>query len=161
MEVNPWYAKTAATTTTTTIAQHAIVFCIEVIRHLSPMVLPHTGCPKNNVLLAHLWVSDLSGGVKNNSKNFGNRKIKGSLAKCWENELYLFKKFRNFSDFMSLWPSLESKTFLDDTKVNIYAANKIVENNDFLKDFWHFLTDKAIKIWKNWKILNKKNVNLL
>ena len=37
---------------------------------------------------------------------------------------------------MSLWPSLEWKTFLDGIKVNIYAyANKIVENNDFLNDF--------------------------
>ena len=59
---------------------------------------------------------------------------------------------------MSLWPSLEWKTFLDGIKVNIYAyANKIVENNDFLNDFWHFLTDKAIKIQENWKILNKKS----
>ena len=64
---------------------------------------------------------------------------------------------QNFSDFMSLWTSLEWKTFLDGIKVHIYAyANKIVENNDFLNDFWHFLTDKAIKIQENWKILNRE-----
>ena len=58
---------------------------------------------------------------------------------------------------MSLWPSLEWKTFLDGIKVNIYAyANKIFENNDFLNDFWHFFTDKTIKIEENWKILNKQ-----
>ena len=48
------------------------------------------------------------------------------------------KKYRNFCDFMSLWPSLERKTFLDCIKVNIYGyanANKIVENNDFMNDF--------------------------
>ena len=60
---------------------------------------------------------------------------------------------------MSLWPSLEWKTFLDGIKVNINTyANKIAENNDFLNDFWHFLTDKAIKIQENWKILNKKGL---
>ena len=66
------------------------------------------------------------------------------------------KNAETFCDFMSLRPSLKWKTFLDGIEVNIYAyANKIVENNDFLNDFWHFLTDKAIKIQENWKILNK------
>jgi len=58
---------------------------------------------------------------------------------------------------MSLRPSLEWKTFIDGMKVNIYAyANNTVENNDFLNDFWHFLTDKGIKTQENWKIMNKK-----
>ena len=40
---------------------------------------------------------------------------------------------------MSLWPSLEWKTFSNGIKVNIYAyANKIFENNDFLNDSLHF-----------------------
>ena len=55
---------------------------------------------------------------------------------------------------MSLWPSLERKTFLDCIKVNIYGyanANKIVENNDFMNDFWHFLIYKAIKIQENFE----------
>ena len=57
---------------------------------------------------------------------------------------------------MSLWPSLEWKTFSNGIKVNIYAyANKIIENTDFSNDFWHIWTDKAIKIQENWNILNK------
>ena len=60
------------------------------------------------------------------------------------------KNLRNFCDFMSLWPNLEWKTFLDGIKFNIYAyANQIVENNDFLNDFLDFLKDKAIKIQEN------------
>ena len=56
---------------------------------------------------------------------------------------------------MSFWPSLDWKTFQNVIKVNIYSyANKIIENNDFLNDFRHFWTDKAIKIQENWKILN-------
>ena len=61
--------------------------------------------------------------VKNDSKNFGNNKNIGLFRKIF------------FSDFLSLWPSLEWKTFFNGIKVNIYAyANKIVENNDFLND---------------------------
>ena len=37
---------------------------------------------------------------------------------------------------MSLWPSLEWKTFTNDIKVNIYAyANKISTKNYFSNDF--------------------------
>ena len=46
------------------------------------------------------------------------------------------EKYRKFCDFMSLWPSLEWKTFSNGIKVNIYAyANKIIENADFSNDF--------------------------
>ena len=47
-------------------------------------------------------------------------------------------------------------TFSNGIRVNIYAyANKIIKNNDLFNDFWHFLTDIAIKIQETWKILSK------
>ena len=48
----------------------------------------------------------------------------------------MLKKCRNFCDFMSLWQSLEWKTFSNGIKVNICAyANDIIENTDFSNDF--------------------------
>ena len=48
----------------------------------------------------------------------------------------MFQKNTKILDFMSLWPSLEWKTFSYGIKVNINAyANKIIENTDFLNDF--------------------------
>ena len=66
------------------------------------------------------------------------------------------EKYRKFCDFMSLWPSLELKTFSNGIKVNTYAyENEIIENSDFSNDSSHFWTDKAIEIQENWNILNK------
>ena len=83
-----------------------------------------------------LILGGLFSGVKKNSKNFGNKKNIGLFSKILRKWTLFVQKCRNFCNFMSLWPCLEWKTFLDGIKVNIYAyANKIVENNDILNDF--------------------------
>ena len=46
--------------------------------------------------------------------------------------------------FYESMAKLRMETFSNGVKVNIYAyANKMIENNEFLNDFWHF--------WKKFK----------
>ena len=69
---------------------------------------------KKMLLLSSFEFLTLGGvflGVKNDSKNFGNKKILGCLAKFWVNGHYLSEKCRKFCDFISLWPCLEWNIF--------------------------------------------------
>ena len=66
------------------------------------------GVPKKIVPFVRLWVFDLRMGVlgvKNDSKNFGNKKTLGYLAKFWVNgpcfvqNLPIFMNFQGFGIF--------------------------------------------------------------
>ena len=63
------------------------------------------GVPKKVSVKPNLELQNLGGvflGVKNNSKNFENKKIVGCLAKFLLNGHYLLEKLRKFCNFMTL-----------------------------------------------------------
>ena len=64
-----------------------------------------TGCPKKMVIQKGFEFLTLEGvflGVKNNSKNFGNKKILGCLAKFWVNGPCFIENLTIFLSFYDL-----------------------------------------------------------
>ena len=109
-----------------------------------------TGCPQKNALYPIFEYWTLGGvflGVKNNSKNFGNKKLLGCLAKFWVNEHCLSEKCRFFGVFMSDCHVKNGKLFLNAIKVNICAYTHIN-----IKYFAFFLMIfDLFKLEKSWK----------
>ena len=74
-----------------------------------------TGCPKKNGDSERFWVFDLGGvflGVKNNSKNFGNKKNIRLFSKILSIKWTLFiRKMQTFWCFYEKWPCKKWKTF--------------------------------------------------
>ena len=97
------------------------------------------GVPKRIGLLSSFEFIGLWGGflgVKNNSKNFRNKKNSWFFAKFWVNGHYLSEKCRTFCDFISLWPCSEWNIFSNGIKFIIYAyAHKIIECYDLKMAF--------------------------
>ena len=119
------------------------------------------GVPKKMVIWKGFEFLTLGGvflGVKNNSKNFGNKKILGCLAKFWVNRHCLSEKCRSFGNFMSIWPCQECKTFLNITKVNFYAYSHINIKNilTFKRIFDILKLKKSYKIKKIWRFWIKQ-----
>ena len=98
-----------------------------------------TGWPKKNGDSERFWVCDLGRvflGVKNNSENFGNKKILGCLAKfrvngpCFVQNLPFFLSFYNFVSFKNVKIIWKVKIF------NIYMCIcKNIDFYDILKKF--------------------------
>ena len=82
------------------------VFYLQYHFILSTCAWQYTGCPKKNYLSAHFWVLSSGGvflGVKNNSKNFGNRKNIRLLSKILSKWTLFYSKYSNFLAFLWLW----------------------------------------------------------
>ena len=113
------------------------------IRHMSFLIsFATTGCPKKMVIRKGFEFLTLGGvflGVKNNSKNFGNKKILGCLAKFWVKGPCFIENipiFFNFHDFVSF---KRSKIIW---KVKIFKGHKCISLDiDFYMTFrvvFHF-----------------------
>ena len=86
------------------------------------------------------------------------KKMLSYLGKFWVNGHCLSEKCRNFGVFMSLWPCQEWKTFLNITKVNIYAYSHINIKNilTFQRIFDILKLKKSYKIKKIWRFWIKQ-----
>ena len=78
--------------------------------------------------------------VKNNYKNFGNKKNIGLFSKILSKWTLFCSKSSNFLEFSRLWHFQKVKNHLESLNIKYF---------DFSNDFYIFKTDKAIKLKKN------------
>ena len=124
-----------------------------------------TGCPKKitfKLIFEFLILGEVFLGVENNSKNFGNKKILGCLAKFWVNGHCLSEKCRNFGVFMSFWPCQEWKTFSKCHKSQYFCICTYKYQIFWLfKWFLHFLNWQTYKNSRKMEDFEQNKVHLL
>ena len=123
------------------------------------------GVPKKMLLLSSFEFLTLGGvflGVKNNSKNFGNKKNIRLFSKILSKWTLFIRKMQKFWCFMSFWPCQEWKTFSKCHKSQYFCICTYKYQIFWLfKWFLHFLNWQTYKNSRKMEDFEQNKVHLL